>query len=170
MTKLLLAAAVLPFLAACGATAAEMAPPQKAALEATCSRVMGLRPGEAEFAGCVDTLSDSLARETSYDRAAAAYRACAQQGVAHGTPDFGRCVLDSEGTATPQDAAQTLNAAEVTAPANFTGGYFSASFPMRYRRAEYACATIGLQPSSGPFESCASDLDSNMWLIEHPPG
>jgi hypothetical protein len=167
MIKLLLAAAILPLLAAC-ATATEIAPPQKAALEATCSRVMGLSPG-AEFSGCVDTLSDALARETSYDRAAASYRACAQQGVARNTPDFGRCVLDNENNVTPTGTAQALNAAEVTTPAGFSGGYFSASFPMRFRRAQYACAAIGLQPASGPFESCASELDSNMWLIEHPP-
>lgn len=151
------------------AVASESNPQRNAVLEATCSRVMGLSPGGAEFVGCVDTLSDALAREVGYARTASAYRACAQQGVARGTPEFGRCVLDSEDTATPQGAAAALDAAEVTTPAGFSGGYASGFFDMRHRRAEYACAAIALAPASGPFQSCVSDMDSNMFNIEHPP-
>jgi len=167
MTKLFLAAAVLPLLAAC-ATAAEITPPQNAALEAVCTKVMGLTHSPAESVGCVESLSDALSRESAYSQTASAYRDCVQQGVARGTPDFGRCVLDDRDHAAPVTA--TIDAASITTPDGLSGGYFSSSFPMRYRRAEYACAAIGLQPGSGLFESCATDLDGNMWLIEHPPG
>jgi hypothetical protein len=165
MVKLLLAAAALPFLAAC-AMAAEMPPAQDAALGAVCTRVMGLTHSPAEFEGCKDSLSDAMARQTSYAGTAAAYRDCAQQGVARGTPDFDRCVLDDRAAA----PATAIDASSVTTPNGFSGGYFSSSFSQRYARAEYACAAIGLQPGTGNFTSCAHNLDSNMWLIEHPPG
>jgi hypothetical protein len=167
MTKLLLAAAVLPLLAAC-ATAAEMTPQHDAALGTVCTKVIGLTHSPAEFDGCVDSLSGALARQTAYAHTAGAYRDCARQGVAQNTPDFGRCVLDDRARAAPSAAA--IDASSITTPDGFSGGYFSSSFRQRYARAEYACAAIGLQPGSGSFESCAHDLDSNMWLIEHPPG
>jgi hypothetical protein len=173
LRPLLIAAAVFPMLAACAtwsASAKESSPAQTAALKAVCTKVMGLTHSPEESAGCVETLSDELSRENAYARDASADRDCVQQGVERSTPEFGRCVLDHRESAKQTGSVTAIDASSITTPEGFSGGYFSSSFPMRYRRGEYACAAIGLQPASGPFESCARDLDNNMWLIEHPPG
>src|SRR5690242_17993627 len=98
LRKFLLTAALVPVLAACAAfpsTAREVTPQQAAAIDATCTKVMRLRPGQ-EFEACVSSLADSMASLIRADYANNAYRACAQVGLTRETPEFSGCVLDHE--------------------------------------------------------------------------
>jgi hypothetical protein len=139
---------------------------QAAAVQAACSRVMRLSPGQAEFRGCIEILSDELAGEMRYARAEQADQSCIRDGLKRGTADFGRCVLDAEDGIRAQLPA--LDAAAVRPADESPASYYETSFALRHKREQYACAAIALEPSSGPFESCVTDLDSNLWNIAHP--
>lgn len=176
--KLLVAAAVIPLLAACAefeASAHEVTPQQTAAIEATCTKVMRLHKGQSEFEACVSSLSGSVAYHASADLAANAYRDCAQTGLKRETPDFSRCVLDHENIQRDSGqasfgAAARLNAAYVQPADNDPSDYFGTSRSTRRRREQYSCAELGLEPSTGPFISCVNNLDMDIFNIEHPPG
>ena len=177
LRKLLVSAAIIPVLAACAiapSAAHEMTPQQTAAVQATCTKVMRLRPG-AEFEACVSSLSDSVASLVRADYANDAYRACARAGLRHATPEFSRCVLDRENTqqdasAMPGGAAARLNANYIMPADSSPEDYFESSFKMRYRRAQYACGDLGLEPDTAAFVSCAKNLDTEIFTVDHPNG
>jgi hypothetical protein len=177
LRKLLLTAGLIPVLAACASfpsAAQEVGPQQTAAIEATCTKVMRLRPG-SEFEACVSSLSDSVAALVSADYANNAYHACAQTGLKRETPEFSRCVLDHENNekdagALPQGAAAKLNAAYITPADSNPDDYFESSFKMRHRREQYACGQLGFEPDSSAFVSCVSKLDMEIFVVDHPNG
>jgi hypothetical protein len=177
LRKLLFSAAFAPALAACASfpsAAQEVTPQQTAAIEATCTKVMRLRPG-SEFEACVSSLSDSVASLVRADYANNAYHACAQTGLKRETPEFSRCVLDRENTqkdagGLPPGAAAKLNAAYITPADSNPQDYFESSFNMRHRREQYACAQLGLEPDTGAFVSCVGNLDMEIFVVDHPNG
>lgn len=169
-------AAVL-LLAACAEGQADQSvtPQQTAAIRATCSRVMRLRQGEAEFDGCVSDLSDTVAWEVRRARTTLAYGYCAASGLTRESPQFARCVLDREGAqkAAGMPAAGKavpLNVADVKPADTDPDSYYSANFDIRHRREQYACAQMGLEPDSGPFVSCVNNIETDLFNIAHPPG
>jgi len=150
------------------------APQQAAAINAVCAKIMRLEEGEAQFAGCVSSLSNSLAGEIQSDRTAAAYRVSMQTGLKQGTPEFSICALNHQNAEQASNASATgpvshIDVANVKSTDNNPRDYASSSFALRHRREQYACAEIALEPASGPFESCVSDLDANLFNIDHPP-
>ena len=177
LRKLLFSAALVPALTACASfpsAAQEVTPQQTAAIQATCTKVMRLRPG-AEFEACVSSLSDSVASLVSADYANNAYRDCAQAGLKRETPEFSRCVLDHEntqrdGAGLPAGAAAKLNAAYITPADSNPDDYFESSFKMRHRREQYACAQLGLEPDTSAFVSCVGNLDTEIFVVDHPNG
>jgi hypothetical protein len=163
--KMLLALAAFPILASC-ATATEISPSQSVALEAVCTKVMGISHRPDASAACVDTLGTELEREVGPARLVTARQVCSQTGISHASPEFGRCVLEHR-----DDNETPIGPVDISAirpPKGMSGGYFSSSFPMRIKRAEYACLAIGIEPTTPSFRICAQDLDGNMWLVEHP--
>ncbi len=166
--KLLAAMSVFPLMAACAPFASALPPsPQSAMLEATCSKVMRLTPGQAQFDGCVESLNDSFSLQAGNLAAARLYRQCLQTGLKPGTVELSRCMLDRGATAPGTPAS--FDAAFVKPADDNPDSYFSASFRVRRRREEYACAQLGLVPGSGPFGSCVAKLDSDLFNIDHPP-
>jgi hypothetical protein len=111
----------------------------------------------------------------SADYANNAYHACAQVGLTRETPEFSRCVLDRENAqrnqgGLPPGAAANLNAAYITPADSRPEDYFQSSFKMRFRREQYACGQLGLEPGTGAFTSCAKNLDSEIFVVDHPNG
>lgn len=175
--RLLFIAPFLPILTACAtfqASAEEVTPRQTAAIEATCTKVMRLRPG-SEFEACVSSLSDSVASLISADYANNAYHDCAQPGLKRETPEFSRCVLDHENAekdarSLPAGAAAKLDAAFIKPADANPEDYFESSFKMRHRREQYACGQLGLEPDTGAFISCVNNLDMEIFVVDHPNG
>ena len=156
-------------------TAQLVTPRQTAAIKATCTRVMRLREGEAEFDGCVSDLSDTAARQIQYARAIQAYNACTAAGLKRKTPEFSRCVLGRENaeqaanTSAP-DAVPYLDVADVKSADSNPDSYYAASFDVRRRREQYACAQLELEPDTRPFVNCVNNLDTDLFNIAHPLG
>jgi hypothetical protein len=175
--KLLFAAPLICVLAACASfpsAAHEVTLQQTAAIEATCTKVMRLRPG-SEFEACVSSLSDSVAALVRADYANNAYGSCAQTGLKRETPEFSRCVLDHENAekdarTLPAGAAVKLNATLITPADSNPEDYFQSSFKTRYRREQYACGTLGFEPDTSAFVSCANKLDTEIFVVDHPNG
>lgn len=172
--KLLFVLVFAPALAACAvfpSGAQNVSPKQTAAIEATCNKVMRLPPG-AEFGACVSSLSDSAAALKNAESANRAYDACEQAGLKRETPEFSRCVLDREnaqnGPNISTGPATKLDAAFIAPVDANQDSYFASSFSVRHRREQYACAQLGLEPNTGAFTSCVSNLDMEIFVVEHP--
>ena len=69
LRKLLAASFLLPMILGCApfqqASASPLTPDQSALIDATCTKVMGLRKGEFYFEQCQDSLSHSMARKVA---------------------------------------------------------------------------------------------------------
>ena len=63
---------------------------------------------QAEFSGCVSSLTDSLTREMQQARAVLSYRDCNRSGLKRGTPDFSR-VCSTRKTPMLQQKSQSLH-------------------------------------------------------------
>jgi len=125
--KLLATATLLPLVFACApfAQAYSLSPDQLSFVDQTCLQVMGLKRGEAYFAGCRESLSQALTAKSASQPVAAAYASgdteagksfyavppsvrwnrerysCARLGLAPGSTPFGQCVAGLEVTFTP---------------------------------------------------------------------
>lgn len=177
MLRFCSAAAIAFLLGACaqGSASETITPQQTAAIQATCTRIMRLRQGEAEFDGCVSDLSNTVAWEISNARAAHAYGDCAALGLKRKSLEFSRCVLDRENAppaAEPpaSQAAAPLNVADVKPADADPDGYFRAGFALRRRREQFACAQMGLEPGSTPFVDCVDGLEIDLFNIANPHG
>jgi hypothetical protein len=119
-------AAMLPLVIACAPVARAqdygISPQQRALVDRTCRDVLGLKRGEAWFAGCQESLSDTL---TAGDEARAVTAdtqtqirlsfyevpplvrwqrerlACARLGLPPGSSPFGACVTSLQGAFLP---------------------------------------------------------------------
>jgi hypothetical protein len=129
-----------------------------------CRSIIGLTPGEAQFAACVQSLSQSW-RDLVHARGLADARArCRDKGLRPSTPELAECVLDSSETAA--DTAPNLLGSETTAaPAR---SYFGASPTETHRREERACAALGYNPATIGFASCLANLQSALFLTDNP--
>jgi hypothetical protein len=152
----------------------DLTPQQSALVRATCTKVMRLQEGQAQWAGCVSSLSDSLVGEIRIDRVAYVYRDCAQTGLKRETLEFSQCVLDRENVRLAPNmhqgaALSQLDAAYVKPSDGNSKGYYEVSFNLRHRREQYSCAELDLEANSGPFDQCVANLESSLFSIEHPP-
>ncbi len=152
-----------------------------------CQNVMGLDPSEplvwgihtgvqnldtwtSHFRGCVFSLSNSLASVNSQQAASQAEQACRAKGLEPGSPDLAVCVLRSAESA-PNSAATSAAAASSPPDRGLTptaGSFFRASTRQLSQREQLACAELGLEPASGPFESCVSNLKATFFAIDNP--
>lgn len=171
LRALAFATIALPCLAACaayGAAAPQFTAGQIGAVHAVCADVMRLRPGEAQYDGCVDSLSQMVAGEILAGASMAAYQDCDHEGEKRGTPEYARCVLDREGSESNPGPASKLGAGYVRPVANDTESYFHSDFAQRRRREEYACADMNQMPGTSGFISCVDNLQATLFDLDHP--
>jgi hypothetical protein len=174
--KLSVLVIALPFLTACAAypeRTSEITQQKGAILEATCTKVMGLTKGEAEFSGCVSSLAATIADQLQVAATNRAYHDCEKMGLKNETPDFSRCVLDWENGQLALGKQQTsptsdFNGVNSRPKDREIGSYFQMTFDERHRQEQYSCAELGVDPGSGDFVSCVNDLDATLFGIEHP--
>jgi hypothetical protein len=158
---------------------------------AICRNVMGLEPSEplvwgihtgvpdldtwtSHYRGCVFSLSSSLARIDAQQAAHQAEQQCRSEGLEPGSPELAVCVLQST-RRTPNPTAASATAAGAGPPdrglaavKTASGSFYSASTRELSRREELACAELGLEPSSGAFESCVRNLKATFFAIDNP--
>jgi hypothetical protein len=173
LRKLLALTTAIPVITACAAFQAlampQVTPQQTALIQATCTTVDRLHQGQAQWDGCVASLSETAMHENRDSQLDQAYRACAKDGLKANTAELSTCVLDRKNAA----ASRSVIAADIAyvKPADSDpSSYFSASFDTRRHREEYSCALMGLQPGSGSFGSCVANLDSTLFNIGNPNG
>jgi hypothetical protein len=163
-TPLLLGAVlVLAAAASPGAVRAEGAEP----VGQICRSVLRTKPGQAQYDGCVESLSGSL-RSLGQGRAVgAAHETCLARGLPTGTPALAECTLAGAQT---QPAALDTSAASATLMQNPGGSksWFSISNGDRLRREQLACARLGLDPVSGGFDSCVAGLRATLFELDNP--
>lgn len=135
---------------------------QIAAVGQICQSVIGVRPGETHFAGCVDSLSQSWRGLDRARRLAGARAGCIAHGLAPNTPELAQCVLASSSDATSPSVRPTSE------PGSSAPSYFRASPREAHRREEQACARLGYDPTSGGFASCVAGLQSTMFAADNP--
>lgn len=129
-----------------------------------CQSVMGVRPGEAHYVGCVESLSDST-HSLNHGRALAQAReTCLDKGMRPDTPELARCVLGSTETA----SAPAVREVSETREAGSAKSYFYASPREAHRRMEMSCATLGFDPASGAFASCVAGLQASLFAADNP--
>jgi hypothetical protein len=132
---------------------------QGSLVAATCSQVMGLRPGETYFAACKESLSQSLAAKVEDQALAAADNTCRQQGLVPGTAAFSTCVLDDEGAGS-QASSSGMASVQFAGMSTESGKSFYEVAPvMRWNRERYSCAQLGLIPGNAAFGQCITNLD-----------
>jgi hypothetical protein len=149
------------------ANAARAAPhDQRSRVGDICGSTVGLEPGQAQYEGCVDSLSDSLRSLTQGRAAWAAHDACLDKGLKLGSPDLAVCTLQS--TEAKALGATDLTLANAGAARGSIKSYFSTSNRDQFRREQLACAQLGLDPVSGAFDSCVASLRSALFAADNP--
>jgi hypothetical protein len=160
-------ACVLVFAGAAGCAAAvpssALSPEQASRVGQICRSTLGVEPGEAHYAGCVESLSASL-NDLGRGRALARARGdCIDRGMGPGTPALAECVLRGSGAAVVS-ARTVRQASETGAPKS----YFYTSPREVYRREQLSCARLGLDPTSRAFGGCVASLRSALFAADNP--
>jgi hypothetical protein len=154
----------LPLLMGCSVFAQaedlnNMSPAHMALINETCTKVMGLRPGESYFADCQDSLAHSLARRDAAYAMSAADDSCGRQGLVPGSSAFATCMLDRQGSgAAPELQAVALNS-DTIKPGK---SYYDVTPTVKFQRERYSCAQIGLMPNGGLFGECVASLEGEL--------
>ncbi len=130
----------------------------------TCTDVMGIRAGFAEFDACGTSLAETVRIINNSNAIARANDHCESQGLTKGSADLAKCVVVSK-------QAEGLAPASL-APANVGGltrtSYFSMSNSQQHERVELSCAQLGLHPASGDFKYCVMDLKQAIFAVQNP--
>lgn len=153
-------AALAGFLALAGAAPQALArPAAPSAADDSCRMVMGLQTGEEHYVNCLQSLQasqDSLGRGRALT---AAREGCLDKGFKPGSPDLAVCTLKTKAAPAPLQAVPVSSSAK---------SWFMASSGERHRREQLACARIGLDPTSGAFDSCVAGLASALFAADNP--
>ena len=125
-----------------------------------------VRPGEEHYDICVESLSGSL-RGVDYGLAIQdARRGCLDQGLSPGSPALAECTLRaSETTPVRLGGQQAIDGQATAGPSK---SYFAMSPREAFHRAQYACASLGLNPASEAFASCVANLRANLFSADNP--
>ena len=165
LRTLLIPALVLPLTLGCASlepvNAADLSPGQASLINATCSRVMGLRQGEFYYAQCQDSLTHSLARKAAAEVSAMAADACRDRGSV-GSSAFAVCALNAESRAGETGSRAALTPVDLSAAdavLQSSKKYYDVTPSVQFQRERYACAELGLVPGSGLFGTCVASLE-----------
>jgi hypothetical protein len=127
-----------------------------------CGSVVGAEPGQAQYVGCVQSLSDSWVH-LQHSRAAAEARSdCLAQGLKPETPDLAVCELRTSQTA-PVSRIPVKAGDEAAA-----SSYYSASPREVHQRNQMSCARMGYEPASGGFGACVASLQASQFAADNP--
>jgi hypothetical protein len=167
MLRKLFVSAALPMLLGCAplqqAGANDLTPPQSSQIDAVCTAVMGLQPGEKYFADCQDSLMHSATRRNAAETMGAALNACRDKGLPQGSAALSVCMLDQKTNAAPRHiAAQPVSLAAANGALQSSKSYYDVTPAARWQRERYSCAQLGLMPGSGLFGECVASLDGEL--------
>jgi hypothetical protein len=133
----------------------------------TCTEIMGLRAGLAEFDACGGSLAESVRVVQDAYLIARAHERCQQEGFTQGTADLAKCVVLSkraEGRAVSEDLPSPP-----VAEARPVNSYFSKTRSQQDESMELSCAQLGLHPASGGFRQCVLNLKDAIFVAQNPP-
>ena len=141
---------------------------QIAQVEHACRSIVGLEPGEAQYAACVASLSDTVRGADEVRSRAEARQTCRREGFDRGTPGLAECTLDAADkmATTSSGAANVAPQPDTSPPA--ARSYFQASRADVYRREESACAGLGFDPTGAEFTGCVTGLRSAIFNANYP--
>jgi len=138
-------------------------PDERATIDGACTKIMGLRQGEAQYLDCQDSLAHSVARRDEAYAMAANADDCRKRGLAPGPAALATCMLEGQG----RGAAPAIQPAAYSSDMIEAGkGYFNVTPTVKFQRKRYACAQIGLIPNSGLFGECVASLEGA--LLSNP--
>jgi hypothetical protein len=167
-TRLALSALACAFALPATGALARPAPADGVVADA-CQSVVRVQPGTAQYDGCVESLSGSLAGIGQGRAMMRAHDACLEQGLKPGTPGLAECTLSRADT---QPASEAIKASDPAAPRMQTPGgarsWFSVSRGDQGRRQQLACARVGLDPTSAAFDSCVAGLRATLFELDNP--
>jgi hypothetical protein len=132
---------------------------QSSLVDAACTNVMGLRPGESYFANCRETLARSLDRKSAAAAMVAAAADCRNNPM--GSAAMSVCMLDAQSKAGARQTAvsQPVNLAYAADTLKSGRSFYDVTPTTRWNRERYSCAQLGLMPDSGLFSQCAAGLE-----------
>jgi hypothetical protein len=116
----------------------------------TCSDVMGLTVGVAEFDACGDSLAQSVLVRNDADLIARTSAHCEREGFEPGTAALAKCVVLSKRTLAQSAFPEPAGADQQT------------------ERMELSCAHLGLYPGSGAFKQCVTNLRNALFFVQNP--
>ena len=164
LRNLIATSLLLPMTFACApfqqASASPLTPDQSALIDATCTKVMGLKKGEYYFEQCQDSLSHSMARKVAAEASVTAYDICRNRGLAEGSSAFSVCVLNGQDNATNSTRVelQPIDLASAADVLKSGKSYYGVTPSVQWQRYRYSCAQLGLVPNSGLFGTCVASL------------
>jgi hypothetical protein len=148
-------------------------PEQLALVKATCTNIIGVRT-YGEMRGCVSSLSDALAAKTEARIDVMSDSDCAGRGLARGTAEYSVCVLERQRANAAEYARSAPAAANSQAPVKLAYGekgqaddHSDWTSDARYRREEYACAQLGLDPTDQAFAECVAGLEISLYNADN---
>ena len=157
----------LVFASACAVqpVAENITPQQAAAIEVSCTTILGLEKGEYQYQRCRESLVNTVAALAQGEARLVAYDACRGKGQALGSAALATCMLDSEHAAPVARNGAVATLAPIALPRNdlkLEKSYYVVTHDVQWRREQYACAQLGLTPGSASFTHCVASLDADV--------
>ena len=171
MRKFGLIAIVIPLIGSCasyGMDAPTLAPTQLSMIDSTCNEIMGLHRGEYYYQMCQESLGNSLTGKLAAEGTARGWTDCRNEHLAPGSADFAACVLQRQ-TSPSTSESLTPTAAKLVYPRDelqSSKSYYRVTNAIHWKREQYSCAQLGLEPGSNAFAQCVASLDASLL----PPG
>lgn len=164
LRRIIFVTAAFALSSACAVQAASNAvtPQQASIIEASCTSIMGLRPGEFAYLACRESLSATAAGLMEGQSRLQAYDACRGRGIAPDSAALSTCMLDSEQAAPVQVASTQTSPATVSGALVADSSYYHVTHAAQWRREQYSCAQLGLVPGSAVFTHCVASLDADL--------
>ena len=165
MRKIVFLAIVIPLMGSCASYGMEspaLAPAQISLIDSTCGEIMGLHRGEYYYQMCQESLGNSLSGKLAAEDTARGWTDCRNARLAPGSADFAACVLQHQ-TSPSVSADPTPTAARLVYPRDqlqSDKSYYRVTNAMHWKREQYSCAQLGLEPGSGGFAHCVASLDA----------
>jgi len=158
LRELLTAVGAIPLVIACAPFAQAMPLPlsqeQLVLVSNTCTRLLGLKPGETYFAACRQTLGSTLQTQIQDKALAWAYQTCREQGLAQTSTALSTCVTDRQRSA-PETGVEHLRTSSSASPRTLaTKSFYEMSPSQRFAGERGACAQVGFEPQSSSFDQC----------------
>ena len=125
----------------------------------SCRAVLGLQPGEEHYVNCMQNLQASQDDFAHGQALGLARSSCLDQGLKPGSAELAVCTLKTKTSAAPPRAIPVSTA---------TKSWPYASFDERREREQLACARLGLDPTSGGFDSCVAGLAAALFAADNP--